>query len=339
MPSSGRPSSTARRSSSTSTCCGPSTAPSTAASATRPSTTRSRPTPPPRSSPPLAALGGQFDCASRGEIDLCLGLGVAPHRIAFGNTIKRASDIAHAHRMGVEQFAADAEEELHKIATHAPGARVDPPHARRGLRGRLAAQPQVRLLAPRGPAPDGPRPLARARRGRHLLPPRQPGARAADVGHRPRRRARAVDRGGRGRPRPAHPQHRRRLPGLLRRADAADRGLCRRGHAHGPPPLRHRRARDGRARPRPRRRGRRHRRRGGAGRPQGPGRHRALGLSRHRQVLGPRRDHGRGDPLPVRDPPRRRRDRPLHPRRPLVQLGRRALREAAGAAPARARVG
>ena len=72
----------------------------------------------------MARLGGQFDCASRGEIDLCLGLGVAPHRIAFGNTIKRASDIAHAHRMGVEQFAADAEEELHKIATHAPGARV-----------------------------------------------------------------------------------------------------------------------------------------------------------------------------------------------------------------------
>ena len=72
----------------------------------------------------LAALGGQFDCASRGEIDLCLGLGVEPHRIAFGNTIKRAADIAHAHRIGVEQFAADAEEELHKLAVHAPGARV-----------------------------------------------------------------------------------------------------------------------------------------------------------------------------------------------------------------------
>jgi ornithine decarboxylase len=72
----------------------------------------------------IASLGGQFDCASRGEIDLCLGLGVEPHRIAFGNTIKRAADIAHAHRMGVEQFAADAEEELHKIAAHAPGARV-----------------------------------------------------------------------------------------------------------------------------------------------------------------------------------------------------------------------
>lgn len=72
----------------------------------------------------VAALGGQFDCASRGEIDLCLGLGVPADKIAFGNTIKRASDIAHAHAMGVEQFAADAEEELYKIAANAPGARV-----------------------------------------------------------------------------------------------------------------------------------------------------------------------------------------------------------------------
>jgi ornithine decarboxylase len=72
----------------------------------------------------VAALGGRFDCASRGEIDLCLGLGVSPDRIAFGNTIKRAADIAHAHAMGVEQYAADAEEELYKLAQHAPGARV-----------------------------------------------------------------------------------------------------------------------------------------------------------------------------------------------------------------------
>jgi len=72
----------------------------------------------------IAALGGRFDCASRGEVDLCLSLGIAPDRIAFGNTIKKASDIAHAHAAGVRQFAADAEEELVKIARHAPGARV-----------------------------------------------------------------------------------------------------------------------------------------------------------------------------------------------------------------------
>ncbi len=72
----------------------------------------------------LAAKGAHFDAASRGEIDLCLSLGVPAHHIAFGNTIKRAADIAHAHAMGVEQFAADAEAELEKIAAHAPGARV-----------------------------------------------------------------------------------------------------------------------------------------------------------------------------------------------------------------------
>jgi ornithine decarboxylase len=49
---------------------------------------------------------------------------VPASHIAFGNTIKRAADIAHAHAVGVEQFAADAEEELRKIAEHAPGARV-----------------------------------------------------------------------------------------------------------------------------------------------------------------------------------------------------------------------
>ncbi len=72
----------------------------------------------------LAAKGAHFDAASRGEIDLCLSLGVPAAHIAFGNTIKRASDIAHAHAMGVAQFAADAEAELEKIAAHAPGARV-----------------------------------------------------------------------------------------------------------------------------------------------------------------------------------------------------------------------
>lgn len=72
----------------------------------------------------LAAEGARFDAASRGEIDLCRSLGVPAERIAFGNTIKRASDIAHAHAVGVRQFAADSEAELVKIAENAPGARV-----------------------------------------------------------------------------------------------------------------------------------------------------------------------------------------------------------------------
>lgn len=72
----------------------------------------------------LIASGCHFDAASRGEIELCLSLGAAPETISFGNTVKRASDVAFAHAAGIDLFAADAEEELEKIATHAPGARV-----------------------------------------------------------------------------------------------------------------------------------------------------------------------------------------------------------------------
>ena len=72
----------------------------------------------------LVALGSGFDAASRGEIELVLGQGALASRVSFGNTVKKASDIRFAHQAGVTLFAADAEEELHKIAEHAPGARV-----------------------------------------------------------------------------------------------------------------------------------------------------------------------------------------------------------------------
>ncbi|SFN52354.1 ornithine decarboxylase [Roseovarius lutimaris] len=72
----------------------------------------------------LIAEGSHFDAASRGEIELCLSLGAHPDHISFGNTVKRASDIAFAHSAGITLFAADSEMELEKIATHAPGAEV-----------------------------------------------------------------------------------------------------------------------------------------------------------------------------------------------------------------------
>lgn len=72
----------------------------------------------------LVDLGSHFDAASRGEIALCLAEGAEPSEISFGNTIKRASDIAWAHAEGIRLFAADAEEELVKIAENAPGASV-----------------------------------------------------------------------------------------------------------------------------------------------------------------------------------------------------------------------
>lgn len=72
----------------------------------------------------LVSLGSHFDAASRGEIELCLSQGARPDTISFGNTIKRATDIAFAWHAGITLFSADADEELDKIAAHAPGASV-----------------------------------------------------------------------------------------------------------------------------------------------------------------------------------------------------------------------
>jgi ornithine decarboxylase len=72
----------------------------------------------------LVACGARFDAASRAEIELCLAAGAAPADISFGNTVKRPADIAFAHAAGIDLFAADAGEELEKIAAQAPGARV-----------------------------------------------------------------------------------------------------------------------------------------------------------------------------------------------------------------------
>jgi ornithine decarboxylase len=72
----------------------------------------------------LVRMGAGFDAASRAEIALCLAQGAAPADISFGNTIKRPADIAWAHGLGIDLFAADAEEELVKLASFAPGARV-----------------------------------------------------------------------------------------------------------------------------------------------------------------------------------------------------------------------
>ncbi len=72
----------------------------------------------------LVSEGSRFDAASRGEIELCLSLGAKPEHISFGNKIKRATDIAFAHSVGIKLFAVDAEAELEKIAAHAPQASV-----------------------------------------------------------------------------------------------------------------------------------------------------------------------------------------------------------------------
>ncbi len=72
----------------------------------------------------LAALGSSFDAASWEEISLCLQADAPASRISFGNTIKKISAIARAYEAGVSMFAFDSDEELDKLARHAPGSRV-----------------------------------------------------------------------------------------------------------------------------------------------------------------------------------------------------------------------
>lgn len=72
----------------------------------------------------LVGLGACFDVASRAEIDLCLAAGADPATLSYGNTVKKATDIAYAHRRGIRLFVFDSESELAKLAEHAPGASV-----------------------------------------------------------------------------------------------------------------------------------------------------------------------------------------------------------------------
>ncbi|MBY4677117.1 type III PLP-dependent enzyme [Marinobacterium arenosum] len=72
----------------------------------------------------LAGLGSNFDIASTYELDKVLKFGVEPHRISYGNTIKKRSDIAYFHKHGIDLFATDSEADLRNIAEFAPGARI-----------------------------------------------------------------------------------------------------------------------------------------------------------------------------------------------------------------------
>ena len=72
----------------------------------------------------LTGRGSGFDVASPGEIDLCLAHGVDPADLSYGNTIKKAADIAHATARGVRRFTFDADADLERLAEHAPGAAV-----------------------------------------------------------------------------------------------------------------------------------------------------------------------------------------------------------------------
>ena len=72
----------------------------------------------------LYEMGSNFDIASRYELDKVLRLGVTPDRLSYGNTIKKAKDIAYFYEKGVRMYATDSKDDLKNIAQYAPGSKV-----------------------------------------------------------------------------------------------------------------------------------------------------------------------------------------------------------------------
>jgi len=72
----------------------------------------------------LAKHGLGFDCASKGEIQTILGLGVPPSRIIFANPCKQTSHIKYAVTSNVSMMTFDNEQELHKIKATYPDAQL-----------------------------------------------------------------------------------------------------------------------------------------------------------------------------------------------------------------------
>lgn len=69
--------------------------------------------------------GAEFDVASIGEIELALAQGVDPAVMCYGNPIKKSAHIAAAYAAGVRRYAFDTEDDLARIAEHAPGSEVE----------------------------------------------------------------------------------------------------------------------------------------------------------------------------------------------------------------------
>ncbi|CAG2172313.1 unnamed protein product [Oppiella nova] len=72
----------------------------------------------------LAGLGVGFDCASKGEIDMILNIGVPPNRIIYANPCKPGSYILYAANKGVTRMTFDTEHELYKVRQLHPGAEM-----------------------------------------------------------------------------------------------------------------------------------------------------------------------------------------------------------------------
>lgn len=94
----------------------------------------------------LAAMGSGFDCASPGEIEQVVGLGIHPKRIIYANPCKKPSDLRYARKMGVQIATFDTISELDKVAKNYPEMnmiiriRADDPTAKCQLGNKYGAE-------------------------------------------------------------------------------------------------------------------------------------------------------------------------------------------------------
>ena len=72
----------------------------------------------------LASLGLGFDCASQKEIEIIQDLGHENSEIIFANTCKQKEHIKYAYKNGVDMMTFDNEEELIKIKSLHPNAKL-----------------------------------------------------------------------------------------------------------------------------------------------------------------------------------------------------------------------
>ena len=68
----------------------------------------------------LGQLGANFDCASKNEIDIVLGLGFSPDRIVYANPCKTNSYIRYANDSKVNLTTVDNPQELYKLHKYHP---------------------------------------------------------------------------------------------------------------------------------------------------------------------------------------------------------------------------
>lgn len=68
----------------------------------------------------LDRLGVNFDCASQGEIELILSLGVDSSRIIFAHPCKSISALHFAAKQGIRWATFDNIDELEKVKQHSP---------------------------------------------------------------------------------------------------------------------------------------------------------------------------------------------------------------------------